>query len=104
MNTPLSNLPPAEPAERPVEVVVKQEVIEEEQTMEENQTVGLADIPLDDLPPAELAAVPDEAVVKKEWIELCEQRRLPIKKKYQLQFWDVMQLKIEVRKLRRKVH
>jgi len=64
MDTPLSNPPPTKLVARPVEVVIKQEVIEEDQTMEENLTVGLVDIPSDNLLPVEPAAIPNKVVVQ----------------------------------------
>ena len=54
-------------------------------------------------PPEPDAGLGDEFIVKQEWIEKCEIRRLPLKKRYQLQFNETIQLKKEVWKLRKKV-
>jgi len=72
--------------------------------MEGNPTAGVAEAFLGDLPPAKLVAEVEELLVNKEWVELCEQRRLPVKQKYQLQFRETMCLKTDVRKLIKQVH
>jgi len=61
---------------------------------------GLVDTPPSNRPPSGLAVGPDKLIVTREWIELCEQRRLPLKNGYQLQFKDTMWLKTDVRRLR----
>ena len=46
------------------------------------------------LPPSEPIVGPElEFAVKQEWVEQCEKRRLPLKKRYQLQFSETMRLK-----------
>ena len=77
------------------------EIIEEKWVVEENSTVSTIEVVLRDLPPATKM---EEVLVKQEWVELCEQRRLLIKQRYQLQFKKTMRLKMEVRKLRKQVH
>lgn len=42
-------------------------------------------------------------IVKQDWIEQYEKRRPPLKERYQLEFGETMQLKMEVLKLRKKV-
>ena len=79
---------------RPGEKPVKQEIIEEEREMEENLAVDIVEAVPGDLPPAEPVAEAEEVLEKQEWVELCEQRRLPIKQKYQLQY----NLKLELTK------
>jgi len=54
---------------KPGEKAMNQEIIEEEQTVEENPTVGMAESVLGDLPPATEI---EEFLVKQEWVELCE--------------------------------
>lgn len=79
---------------------MKQEIIEERQAGEENPKVGTTEEVLRDLPPP---VETEEVLIKQEWIEMCEQRRPPVKQKYQLQFRETMRLKMEVRNLRKEV-
>jgi len=65
--------------EQPGEKVLKHEIIKEKWVVEENSTVGTIKATLRDLPPATRT---EEVLVKQEWVELCKQRRLPIKQKY----------------------
>lgn len=67
---PSKAVPMNEPMEKASEQVVKQEIIEEEQAVEENPTVGIAEAVPGDLPPA---AEAEEFLVKQEWVELSEQ-------------------------------
>ena len=80
---------------------MKHEMIKEEQAVEENPTVGIEEAVSRDLPPATETG---EVLVSQEWVEMCEQQRLPVKQKYQLQFKETMCLNMEVRKLRKQVH
>lgn len=57
---------------------VGHKISEEERARKENPPVNTTEDVSKDLPPIE------EILVKQEWIELCEQRRLPMKQKYQL--------------------
>lgn len=90
-----------EPMVRLSKKAVKQEIIAEERAMEENPAVDIIEAFPGHLPPAETVVEDEGFLVKKELVELCEQQRLPVRKKYQLQFREEMCLKTEVTKLRK---
>ena len=54
-------------------------------------------------PPKPIIGPKTEFIFKQEWVEQCEKIRLPLKKKYQLQFNETMRLKREVRNFKRQV-